>query len=376
MLDSAQIKAFESQLILCPHCGDSGILEVQNLGVRSRCQGCGHVSVRRYGSKGGILRLIDAWAKGSAHPHLAFPADAPLIVNYGGGVDSTAMLVAMAAAGIRPDLILFADVGNERPPTYAYLDFFDGWLRQQGFPAITRVAYQPDTAPYTTLEGNCLANQTLPSISISGMGSCTLKFKAAVMDRFLLGVSRGKESRRCPGWAPALESIAAGRRPYKLIGYDFGPADTCRFQKASTQKRKDPFRFLYPLQQMQWTREDCILAILDAGLPVPTKSSCFFCLGTKPWEIYWLAASYPELLQRAIAMEDNARLGKHGFKTTKGLWRSESWRNWCEQEGIVAPGTLEIIADPGEMLAKARKLKPELESNLDFALPETLQRAA
>lgn len=39
-----------------------------------------------------------------------FPAPkAPLVVSYGVGVDSTAMLVAMQQRGIRPDLILFAD---------------------------------------------------------------------------------------------------------------------------------------------------------------------------------------------------------------------------------------------------------------------------
>lgn len=37
---------------------------------------------------------------------------------FGGGVNSTAMLVEMHKRGIRPDLILFADTGGERPETY------------------------------------------------------------------------------------------------------------------------------------------------------------------------------------------------------------------------------------------------------------------
>lgn len=376
MLSTAEITAYGAQLVLCPHCGGGGSFEQHGSATYTLCEGCGHASVKRYASKEGVLRLIEEWAEGSPHPVLELPKDAPIIVNYGVGVDSTAMLVAMVSAGIRPDLIIFADVGDERPPTYAYLNFFDEWLQKQGFPKITRVAYEPDTAPYTTLEGNCLANETLPSISISGKGSCTLKFKASVMDRFLLGVRRGKVSRRRPGWQPALDSIEAGHLPYKLIGYDAGTADTCRFQKASTQKRTEPFRYLYPLQQLGWTREDCILAIQEAGLPAPIKSSCFYCLGVKKWEVYWMAAQYPDLLVRAIHLEDNARLGKHGFKTTKGLWRNESWRTWCENEGILTPGTLEIVADPEAMLAKARELMPALESNLDFALPIAVKEAA
>ena len=44
--------------------------------------------------------------------------DNPLVVAYGLGVDSTAMLVEFAHRGIRPDLILFADTGGEKPETY------------------------------------------------------------------------------------------------------------------------------------------------------------------------------------------------------------------------------------------------------------------
>ena len=36
------------------------------------------------------------------------------MVAYGLGVDSTAMLIGLAQRGIRPDLILFADVGGEK----------------------------------------------------------------------------------------------------------------------------------------------------------------------------------------------------------------------------------------------------------------------
>lgn len=61
----------------------------------------------------------------------------PLVVAYGGGVDSTAMLVGMAricrvAASMlkdarlvdewRPDAITFADPGAEHPETYAFLE--------------------------------------------------------------------------------------------------------------------------------------------------------------------------------------------------------------------------------------------------------------
>ena len=50
----------------------------------------------------------------TAAPPLPHP-DCPLVVAYGLGVDSTAMLIEFVRRGIRPDLILFADTGGEQP---------------------------------------------------------------------------------------------------------------------------------------------------------------------------------------------------------------------------------------------------------------------
>ena len=42
------------------------------------------------------------------------------MVSYGGGVNSTALLVGLHQHRIPVDLILFADTGAEHPHTYAY----------------------------------------------------------------------------------------------------------------------------------------------------------------------------------------------------------------------------------------------------------------
>ena len=83
-------------------------------------------------------------------------ADCPLVVAYGLGVDSTALLVEFARRGIRPDLILFADTGGEKPETYAYLPVIQRYLAGAGFPAVVTVRYRPVRAAYSTLEGQCL----------------------------------------------------------------------------------------------------------------------------------------------------------------------------------------------------------------------------
>ena len=47
------------------------------------------------------------------------------IVSYGGGANSTALLIGLHQHRIPVDLILFADTGGEHPHTYAYLDIMD-----------------------------------------------------------------------------------------------------------------------------------------------------------------------------------------------------------------------------------------------------------
>jgi hypothetical protein len=99
-----------------------------------------------------------------------------LVVAYGLGVDSTALLVEFARRGIRPDHILFADTGGEKPETYRYLDVIQPFLRRQGFPEVVTVRYRPARAPYHTLEEQCLHTRTLPSLAYGGK-SCSLKYK-------------------------------------------------------------------------------------------------------------------------------------------------------------------------------------------------------
>lgn len=47
------------------------------------------------------------------------------VVSFGGGTNSTAMIVGMYLHKIPVDLILFADPGAEQPHTYEYIEVFD-----------------------------------------------------------------------------------------------------------------------------------------------------------------------------------------------------------------------------------------------------------
>src|SRR5437763_1512685 len=107
----------------------------------------------------------------------------PVVVAFGGGVNSTAMLVGLRDRGRRPDLILFADTGGEKPETYASLVAFDGWLRQVGFPAVVRVA---NDGVRPALEADCLARRTLPSLAF-GWRTCADRYKRRPQDKYVAG---------------------------------------------------------------------------------------------------------------------------------------------------------------------------------------------
>lgn len=245
----------------------------------------------------------------------------PLVVSYGVGVDSTAMLIAMYQRGIRPDLILFSDTGAELPETYAYLSVINAWLESVGFPTVTVVRYQPKRAKYSTLEGKCLNNQTLPSLAF-GKHSCSIVFKAYPQEKFV------------QGWQPAIEAWAAGQRVLKAIGYDSSDQDCRRRVKADKAVSKKAamgdrdakrYTYLYPLQDWHLDRLACIALIEQAGLTVPCKSACFFCPASKKHEIIKLRDTHPVLFQRALKIERTAKFGKHGLKTVKGLGRNFAW---------------------------------------------------
>ncbi len=87
------------------------------------------------------------------------------IVGYGGGTNSTAMLIGLYQRGIPVDLILFADTGCEQPHTYAYLPVMNRWLSEHGMPEITPVEYTDHNGDRLTLEDECLRSGTLPAIA-------------------------------------------------------------------------------------------------------------------------------------------------------------------------------------------------------------------
>lgn len=242
----------------------------------------------------------------------------PLCVCYGMGVDSTALLVGLAARGIRPDLITFADVGAEKPDTYLYAPIIRDWLRDQDFPQFEVCRYVPKRAPYTTLYGNCWVNETIPSLAF-GRKSCSLKWKRDAQEPL---------RKRLP---EAVRAWSEGHKVTKAIGFD---ASERRRTYAGVGQELDEYSYWYPLQDWGWDRERCKQEIARAGLPVPVKSACFCCPAMKRHEIDDLRRRAPEQYKAALALEERYRTGKHwrgADASTVGLGRRFAWSGLAKQ---------------------------------------------
>jgi len=213
------------------------------------------------------------------------------------------MLVGMHERSQRPDAILFADTGGEFPETYAHVEAMRQWVKSVGFPEITTVGYTESR--HGTLEQECLNNETLPSKAF-GFSGCSVKWKRQPMDRWTAE------------WAVALASWERGEKVNRLIGIHAG--ESRRGRIPDTEK----YAYVYPLREWKWGQEECVSACLRAGVPIPRKSSCFFCPAMKKHEVIRLKHESPDLYQRALAIEQNAA---NNLETVKGLGRAYSWES-------------------------------------------------
>lgn len=226
----------------------------------------------------------------------------PMIVAFGGGMNSTAMLIGMQQQSIKPDLILFADTGGELPETYEHVRHFADWLQARGLPEIIWVSKTFAGEP-TSLEADCLRNKTLPSIAFGWKG-CSIKYKRDPQDKY------------CNNWPPAREAWLRGSKCLKAIGYDAGEERRARLSE------DEKYQYWYPMIEWGWWREECAKICQAEGFS-PPKSACFFCPNASKAEVLKLKQTHPNLLHRALSLEANAEL-----TTIKGLGRGQfAWRD-------------------------------------------------
>jgi hypothetical protein len=231
---------------------------------------------------------------------LSYPS--PCVVSFGGGINSTAMLIGLKEREARPDAILFADTGGEKPETYRHVERVNEWCASNGFPEVVRVTYAKGNG-CPSLEQECLDNETLPSKAY-GFPGCSVKWKRQPMDKWVIDTFRD--------W------LGMNIKVTRLIGIHSG----------ETRRGKIPdddnFAFRYPLREWGWHQAECVEAIARAGIPLPVKSACFFCPAMRKVEVLKLSREHPELFARAVELEQNA-IEAGNLETVKGLGRHWTW---------------------------------------------------
>lgn len=239
-----------------------------------------------------------------------------IVMSYGGGTNSTAMLVGLHERRERPDYITFADTGSEQEYTYTHMNAVNSWLKSIGFPTITVVKpTQPQMVADGSLLVECERLGRLPSKAY-GNGSCSMKWKVEPQNRW---------NRRM------AESLGIEQSDItRLVGYDADEIN--RYERAVALADKQPTKLRFPLIEWDWGRDECVEAISRAGLPQPGKSSCVMCPSMKKHEILTLQKDYPITFARVLAMERRAMNGEgQAPQSMCGLGRSFSWNEFIKE---------------------------------------------
>lgn len=229
------------------------------------------------------------------------------VFSFGGGVQSVAVLALAARGAVQYDAFVFANVGadSENPETLEYIDKFVRpftWEHDIEFVVVEKMrAGQPDTVYQSVVRNN--RSIPIPAYMPSrapGNRSCTFDNKIKVVDSWvkLFGVA---------------EAVIG-------VGISTDEARRMRSTEPQTHYRKEhPIGFIksmeYPLIKLGLSRSACMREIEAAGLPIPPKSSCFFCPFHSPAAWIELKRNQPALFNRAVELEQimnekRARMGK------------------------------------------------------------------
>lgn len=219
------------------------------------------------------------------------------IVSYGGGVQSTALMVLAAQGRIDFQTFVMANVGDdsESPGTLRYLvDVAGPYAEKHGIDLQVIDRHKRD-GTVETLYGRLMreGSRSLPipvrmSNGAPGNRSCTADFKIRVIGKWLKQHGATADSPATVGIGISVDEI----------------------HRANNRKVEPYEHVVYPLvgvgedTGLRLTRSDCQRVIRDAGLPVPPKSSCYFCPFHRPGVWQDMARNEPAQFEKAAALED------------------------------------------------------------------------
>ena len=253
-------------------------------------------------------------------------------ISYGGGVQSTALLVLAAQGRIDFRLFVFANVGSdsERAATLRYVEEYAKPYAVQHGIELAEVQRVRRDGTAETLHGRLVrpGSRSLPipvrmSNGAPGTRSCTADFKIKVVGKEMKrrGATAGRVciAHQADPTGPACKGRKCVEPRIATIGIGISVDEITRANNRITEPHE---RIVYPLLDLGLRRIDCQRIIRDAGLPVPPKSSCYFCPFHRPETWHDMRREEPEEFEKACDLEDllNARrdeLGKDHVYLTR-----------------------------------------------------------
>jgi len=231
-------------------------------------------------------------------------------ISYGGGVQSTALLVLAAQREIDFPLAIFANVGDdsENPATVDYVrDYAIPYAEANGIEFVTVQRTWRNGDPVTLMGQLQSANRSIDipvrmANGAPGNRNCTAEFKIKPVAKELKRRGATKDD-------PAVLALGISVDEYQRMRTNTGiPWET----------------FAYPLIERRIDRAGCESIITRAGLPVPPKSSCFFCPYFSLAQRRRQLSESPDLFERTAQLEDTlnerrAMLGKDRVYMTSRL---------------------------------------------------------
>jgi hypothetical protein len=256
------------------------------------------------------------------------------VFSYGGGVQSTAVLVLAAQEKIDYRVFLFCNVGvdSENPGTLAYLkQVAMPYAQQHGINLIELQKHRRNGEVDTVYERLTRPGSRSIGIPIRmangapGNRTCTVDFKVLVVARWLKRHGATKETPATVG-----------------LGISLDEWHRMRMESGIEHERLD-----YPLIDLRLDRSACVEIIHRAGLPIPPKSSYWFCPfhSIQAWQD--MRHQQPELFSKAVALEQliNRRrdaLGKDHVWFTNKLKPLEKATTDLEQHTLFDTDSLEV----------------------------------
>ena len=212
-------------------------------------------------------------------------------ISYGGGVQSTAMIVLAIQGKIDYEVALFSNVGDdsEHPASLRYVrEIMQPFAAQHGFPVHELIPMRrgEPTSIWNEITREGSNRNVIPVYGDIGAPlsrTCTVDFKVKTVGRWL----------RAQGATKTDKALVA-------IGIS-----TDEIERAGRGKDEPNQTRTYPLIDLMLNRNDCEVVIREAGLPVPPKSSCFFCPFHRPLTWAEMRRDEPELFNKAQELEDH-----------------------------------------------------------------------